>query len=95
MTYQFDYCVVGLRCLDQLLGRSDPKYVGGIERQICTLARLLNRSGKSVAFISFGDSTVEQLADGIQVFGAYVEDDGVRFVRFVYPRLLGLWGTMR
>lgn len=95
MTYQFDYCVVGLRCLHQLVGHSDPKYIGGIERQICTLAKLLNRSGKSVAFITYGDSTVEQSVDGIQVFSAYVEDVGVRFVRFIYPQLVGLWAAMR
>lgn len=95
LTHKFDYCVVGLRCLDQLLERPDPKYIGGIERQICTLARLLCRSGKSVAFISYGDSTIEQSIEGIQVFGAYVEDDGVRFVRFLHPRLSGLWGAMR
>jgi glycosyltransferase involved in cell wall biosynthesis len=81
--------------MDQLLERPEPKYIGGAERQICTLARLLNRSGKSVAFISYGDSTDEQSADGIQIFCASVEGSGVRFVRFVHPHLSGLWSAMR
>ena len=95
MKYQFDYCVVGLRCFDQLLNRPEPKYIGGVERQICTLAKLLNRSGKSVAFISYGTSTDEQSVDGIQLYCASKEGGGIRFVRFVHPHLSGLWRAMR
>jgi glycosyltransferase involved in cell wall biosynthesis len=89
-------CFVALRAYGLLSARSDIKHQGGAERQQLLLARELVRGGYSVSFITLdhGQPDGERLDTGIRVFKAYRLDEGVRGVRFVYPRLAKLWAAM-
>ena len=49
----FDACFVGLKCYDLLRGESIPKYLGGIERALVSLAKGMASLGHKVAFIEF------------------------------------------
>ncbi len=89
-------CIVGLQCYDLLTRAPHPRYFGGAERQLVFLARGLAANGHRVAFVTFDygqDDGV--LHDGIQIFKAYIEHQGLRGVRFVHPRWTGLAGAMR
>lgn len=96
MTTSHDVCLVGLKCYDLLVNNDVPKYLGGIERVLVSLARGLAAAGISVAFITFDEGYEDGITiDGITLYKAYDIESGIRGIRLVYPRMTGIWGAMR
>jgi glycosyltransferase involved in cell wall biosynthesis len=91
-----EVCIVGLKCYDLLSGASVPKYLGGIEKLLVTMARGLSRSGVNTAFITYdhGQPDVEMI-DGVTVYKAFSDEAGLPGLRFFHPRMTGLWRAMR
>lgn len=93
---RYDVCVVGLKCLDYLLGSSTPRFLGGIERQLALLGKLLAADDLRVAFIVYDHGQGELTrSDGVDVHAAYAPQAGWPGLRFVHPRSTALWSTMR
>jgi len=92
---QFDICFVGLKCYDLIAGADTPRYLGGIEKQIVSLARGFVAAGYKVAFITFDHGQADAIEhDGITVFKAYDAEAGLPLLRFWFPRMSGLWQAM-
>ena len=91
MNRRHDICVVGLKCYDHVTNAPEPRYIGGIERQLTTLAKQLVIYGKTVAFITYKhpDST-NNIIDGIEVRTTFDPRSGIRGLRFFYPRAFRL-----
>lgn len=91
-----DICFVGLKCYDLLTGASVPRYLGGIEKLLVTMARGMSRSGLKTAFITYDHGQPDQEeVDGITIYKAFSEEDGLPGLRFIHPRMTGLWRAMR
>ncbi len=89
-------CFVALKAYGLLSGRKDIQHIGGAEVQQTLIARELARRGYAVSFVVLDhDQPDGEVVDGIRVFKAYRPSAGVRGVRFVHPRLTGLWSAMR
>lgn len=96
MQYKHDICIVGLKCFDLLRRAEVPKYLGGIERVLVTLARGLASEGLKVAFVTYDEGQPDALEiDGITVYKSFVHDAGIRGLRFVHPRMTAIWSAMR
>lgn len=78
-----------------LAGRQDG-FFGGAEVQLSLVGRALARRGHEVSFVTvdYGQADGVDL-DGIRVYKAYDPEAGIRVLRFLSPRLTGLWGAMR
>lgn len=88
---QYDVCIVGLKCFDYLTDKPIPRYLGGIERQLTTLARAMSTCGLRVAFITYDHYEADATnVNGIDVFPSYSPDSGVPLVRFFWPRMFKL-----
>lgn len=93
---RYDVCLVGLKCLDHLTHSSTPRFLGGIERQLALVGRLLAAEGLRVAFIVYDDGQGPLVrADGVDAYAAYSLRAGWPGVRFVHPRSSRLWSSMR
>src|SRR6185436_11864649 len=69
--------------------------VGGAEVQQCVLARLFQRSGYRVSMVTLDHGQpAAAVVDGITVHKAYRKEAGIPVLRFVHPRLTGLWRAM-
>jgi glycosyltransferase involved in cell wall biosynthesis len=70
-------------------------YVGGAEMQQARLARLLAGRGHDVWMVSadFGQAPRTEV-DGVTVERAYAPFAGLPGLRFLHPRLSGLWGAL-
>lgn len=90
-----DILIVGLKCLDQLLRKPAPRHLGGIERQLVTLARALANTGQRVAFATFGDAVEDHKVDGINVYSVFQESAGLPGTRFLHPRATSIIGLAR
>jgi glycosyltransferase involved in cell wall biosynthesis len=88
--------IVGLKCLDHLTGAEVPRYLGGIETQLATLAKGLASLGCEVSLITFDHGQADDLVvDGVRVLKSHAPDAGIRLVRAIHPRITGLWRAMR
>jgi glycosyltransferase involved in cell wall biosynthesis len=88
--------IVGLKCLDHLTGAEVPRYLGGIETQLATLAKGLASQGCEVSLITFDHGQADDLeVDGVRVLKSHAPDAGIRLVRTVHPRTTGLLRAMR
>lgn len=96
MSSSFDVCIVGLKCYDLLTDAKVPRYLGGVEKQLVSLARGLVEEGLRVAFITYdhGQQDQEKLS-GITVFKSFEPDGGYPGIRFVHPRMTLLWMAMK
>ena len=93
---RFSVCFVAPRAYAALSGREDISHVGGAERQQVLIADELTRRGYPVRFVvlDHGQPDREEIR-GIRVFKCYRSNIGVRGLRFVHPRLTGLWRAMK
>jgi glycosyltransferase involved in cell wall biosynthesis len=88
--------IVGLKSLDHLTGAEIPRYLGGIETQLATLAKGLACQGCEVSLITFDHGQADKLeVDGVRVLKSHDPGAGVRLVRAIHPRTSGLWRAMR
>ncbi len=89
-------CFVALNGYAALAGRGGVEHVGGAEQQMALLARELARRGRAVSFITRDvGQTDGETVSGVRVLKAYADRDGWPGVRFLYPRLTGLWSALR
>ena len=69
--------------------------VGGAELQQVILAKALARKGLDVSMVSFDYGQAEgEVVDGVRFFKTYRLDEGMRYVRFLYPRLARIRGAL-
>lgn len=89
-------CFVGLENLPVLSRDYNQHGIGGEQVQHTLLARALAKRGYAVSMVvaDYGQRDVERI-DGIDVYKAYGFDDGLPVIRFVHPRLTGLWGALK
>ncbi|MEM9172437.1 MAG: glycosyltransferase family 4 protein [Pseudomonadota bacterium] len=94
--FRYDVCIVGLKCWDYFRGVPNPRYIGGIETDMVTLAKLLAESGLSVAFVVYdeGQNDVETI-DGVDIYKTFAHDEGLPVLRLVHPRGTKLIQTLR
>ena len=57
-----DICFIGLKCYDLLNGAAVPRFLGGIEKQLVTMAKGLAEKGYRVAFITYDHRQPEKKA---------------------------------
>jgi len=94
--YDYDVCIVGLKCLDYLTGTIPHRYLGGIESQLSALAFGFAERGLRVAFVTYQhEHTTKIHVNGVDIFPSYAPEAGLPIVRFVYPRAYGLWRALR
>jgi glycosyltransferase involved in cell wall biosynthesis len=95
-TGQAHICFVAPNAWPVFSGNADIRVVGGAEVQQSILARMLARAGYRVSMIclDFGQAEVVEV-DGVSVHKAHQPDAGLPVLRFVYPRLTGMWQAMR
>ena len=88
-------CFVALNAYNLLSGRKDISHIGGAEVQQVRIASWLVRQGYSVSFVTLDHGQPDGMnINGIRVFKAYAIEDGIRGLRFIYPRWSGLWAAM-
>jgi glycosyltransferase involved in cell wall biosynthesis len=88
-------CFVAPNAYSALSGRADLSHGGGAERQQVLLAEELVRRGHRVSFVvlDHGQPKDEEIR-GVRILKCYRQDRGIRGVRFLHPRLTGLWCAM-
>ena len=88
-------CFVALNAYNVLSSRKDIKHTGGAEVQQMQIASWLMNQGYSVSFVTLDHGQPDDVdIDGTRVFKAYAREDGIRGLRFIYPRWSGLWAAM-
>ncbi len=96
LAYKHDICFVGLKCFDLITRADVPKYLGGIERLLVTLARGMAARGIKVAFVTFDEGQQDGVViDGITVYKAYRANQGIKGLRFVYPKMTSIWQAIK
>ena len=89
-------CIIGLKCYDHLTGVEVPRYLGGIETQLVTLAKGLVRDGCEVSVVTYDHGQAGgEFIDGVRVLKSHRPDGGIRFLRTLHPRTSGLFRAMR
>jgi glycosyltransferase involved in cell wall biosynthesis len=92
----YDVCIVGLKCFDLLSDKPIPEYLGGIEKQLVSLAGSIKKEGYRVAFITYDHGQKAHVEkNGISIYKSYDKHKGVPLVRFFFPRMVRLWLAMK
>lgn len=88
-------CLVLPNIYPVLANRGGLKFVGGAELQHSIAARLWASMGYrvSVVTLDFGQPEGEMI-DGIRVIKAHTPNGGLPILRFIYPRLAGMWRAL-
>ena len=76
---------------------SDPtKHVGGVERQVSILTKWMAKHGHDVTLITWdeGQSSDVQI-DGVKIIKLCKQEDGIRGLRFFYPRWTSLIAALK
>ncbi len=89
-------CFVAPRAFPILSEDPTTPIVGGAELQQVIIARGLARRDYRVSMIclDFGQQDAIDL-DGIRIFRAFRPDEGIPFIRFLWPRLTDIWACMK
>ena len=79
-----------------LADRSELEFAGGAEVQQVLIARELVKRGYTVSMVcrDFGQPSPVRI-DDIEVFVAFARDKGIPGLRFIWPRLWGIWRALR
>ena len=88
-------CFLALNAYPTLAGTTEAR-VGGAEVQQCLIARYLVRRGYSISFVTldYGQPDGEKV-NGITVYRAFKMNTGIRYLRFIHPRMTGIWAALR
>lgn len=89
-------CFVAPQAWPVISGDADIQVVGGAEVQQAIVARLLAGAGYRVTMIclDYGQAQAAEV-DGVTVYKAHRPDAGLPVLRFIHPRLTGMWRAMR
>lgn len=88
--------IIGLKCLDHLTAAEIPRYLGGIETQLATLAKGMAARDCEVTVITYDHGQADGVeVEGVRVLKSYAPDAGIRLLRTIHPRFTGLLGAMR
>lgn len=88
-------CFLALNAYPTLAGTAEAR-VGGAEVQQCLIARYLVGRGYEVSFVTRDHGQADRIQiDGITVYKAYKLEDGVPYLRFVYPRATSIFRALR
>lgn len=89
-------CFVGLENLPVLSRKYNQHGIGGEQVQQTLLARAMVQRGYRVSMVvaDYGQADGE-VFDAIDVYKAYRQDAGLPVIRFLYPRLTGLWAALK
>lgn len=94
--FKHDICILGLKCYDHLVGKDVPRYLGGIEKQLTHLARVLVQRGYRVAFITFDEGQEDGMTDGgVTLFKSFCATSGIPILRSAYPRFWKIRAAMK
>src|SRR5688572_2521369 len=97
MTRQFPHiCFVAPNAYPLLSGDEKIQVIGGAELQVVIVAKLLAARGRRVSMIclDFGQPERTEI-EGVTVLRAYRPHDGVPVLRFIWPRLIGIWKCLK
>ena len=71
-------------------------HFGGAQVQQVLIAKRLVKRGCNATFVTANVyQQDEEIIDGIKVLKAYNPNDGIRFIRFLFPRLFGIWKALK
>ncbi len=89
-------CLLGLENLPVLAEEYSAFYSGGEQVQQTLLAKALRRRGYDVSMVvaDYGQRDGETW-EGIRTYKAFRFDAGIPVIRFVYPRWVKLWGSLK
>lgn len=91
-----DICIVGLKCYDLLAESAVPRYLGGVEKLLVSMARGLSESGVNTAFVTYDHGQPDvQVFDGVTVYKSFEAEQGLPGLRYFHPRTTGIWSAMR
>ena len=89
-------CFVGLDNYSVLHPEGSRETVGGESVQQTFLAKAFRERGHEVSMVVKDSGQVSgQLVDGIRLFVAYNEREGIPIARFLHPRLTGIWTALK
>lgn len=89
-------CFVAVTAYPVLSLSRDIKFAGGAEVQQSLIATRLAERGHDVSMVCFDHGQPDgELVRGVRVYKAYPVDAGLPGVRFLHPRLTGLWAAMK
>lgn len=89
-------CFVSMTIYPVLHGGTGIEQVGGAEMQQLQIARLLRRMGHEVSFVTEDHGQPDgEVIDGCTVYKAYRPTAGLPGLRFLHPRLTGIWCALR
>jgi glycosyltransferase involved in cell wall biosynthesis len=89
-------CFVAPNAFPLLSGRGNAEFIGGAELQQVLIAKQLVARGYRVSMICLDFGQVDGVTiDGITVLRAFDLKAGVPIVRFVWPRLIKVWRSMK
>ena len=84
-------CIVAHNAYRMMSGEATG-HIGGVELQSSMMARWFARAGHETYLITWieGGSAAPEVIDGVTVVKTCRQNDGIRFVRFFYPRWVSL-----
>jgi glycosyltransferase involved in cell wall biosynthesis len=89
-------CFVAPNAWPVLSGDARFAQIGGAEVQQCTLARLFAAHQYRVSMICLDYGQPERsVIDGVTVYKAFRPSGGLPVMRFIHPRLTGMWRALR
>jgi glycosyltransferase involved in cell wall biosynthesis len=89
-------CLVLPNIYPVLANRGGLKFVGGAELRHSIAARLWVRMGYRVSVVCLDHEQPEgEMIDGIRIIKAHTPDGGLPMLRFIYPRLIGMWCALK
>ncbi|MES2474696.1 MAG: glycosyltransferase family 4 protein [Verrucomicrobiota bacterium] len=88
--------IIGLKCYDHLIGAEVPRYLGGIETQLATLAKGLVAQGCEVSLITYDHGQPDdEIIAGVRVIKSHPPESGLPMIRAIHPRTSGLFRAMK
>jgi hypothetical protein len=89
-------CFIAPNAFPLLSSDSTTARIGGAELQVVIVAKLLAKRGWNISMVCLDYGQPERVEiDGIRVYRAFDPADGWPIIRFAWPRLVGIWRSLR